>query len=152
MWSCIIPIYGHVTMHYTHIWSYDPAWVSVIRNPACSYCTLIMPQVYRYIYALYPDMVMWPCITPIYGHMTMHWCLLYSEHDTSCCTLSMPLPVVLWACHRCINTHVISPYMGIAYGRIAIYGYIISPLYSEHVDSIRMDRIDTFVAHDELYQ
>ena len=31
--SCIIPIYGHTTMYYTHIWSYDPPLMPAPHNP-----------------------------------------------------------------------------------------------------------------------
>ena len=37
----------HMTMYYTHIWSYD--------------------------HVLYPYMAIWPYIIPTYGHMTMYY-------------------------------------------------------------------------------
>ena len=111
----VIPIYGHVTMGYTHIWSYDPThpgghglhpYIAAPLHP----CTTSMNRLHPYAWGGYRACTRPPCplyhfheqVTPICEHMpVMHAPVQCVPYGPSCPPQSysykvMPSPLYAW--------------------------------------------------------
>ena len=77
--SYVIPIYGHMTMCYTHIWSYDHVLMSlgqVMVAVLCARMGIVPPEESQISLTTDQVLARWAVsavtyVMPIYGHMTM---------------------------------------------------------------------------------